>query len=229
MTNFWSNNSVEATNLSLTELSSDTPASVAPQIPPEMLLSEKRNLLREKQDIEMEIARLVARQSAIEMQITKIRDQIEAKVKPDPVTAELQQLIEMHASQLAVIETQRTGRHPAIESVDIKEKLTRAKIELAQRHEQISKAAGGDQLTKYNNELADMTIEFAEKTAALQVLSKQLGQTEQQFMSATVLDPQVSRIRMATRAFEIAARRVDELNTRSATLRPPVVSMLGGK
>ena len=74
-----------------------------------------------------------------------------------------------------------------------------------------------------------MTIEFAEKTAALQVLSKQLGQTEQQFMSATVLDPQVSRIRMATRAFEIAARRVDELNTRSATLRPPVVSMLGGK
>ena len=74
-----------------------------------------------------------------------------------------------------------------------------------------------------------MTIEFAEKTAALRVLSEQLGQTEQQFTAATVVDPRVSRIRQATQAFEIADQRVDELNTRSATLRPPVVSMLGGK
>ena len=109
------------------------------------------------------------------------------------------------------------------------EKLTRAKIELAQRHEQLSKSAGGDQLAKYTNELADMTIEFAEKTAALQVLGKQLGQTQQQFMTATVVNPQASRIRQAIRAFEIADQRVDELNTRSANLRHPVVSMLGGK
>ncbi len=74
----------------------------------------------------------------------------------------------------------------------------------------------------------DKTIEFAEKTAALKVLSEQLGQTEQQLMAATVLDPQVSRIRQAIRAFEIADQRIDELSARSANLRPPVVSMLGG-
>ena len=178
----------------------------------------------------MEIARLLARQSAIEMRIAATERQIAAKLKTDPVSAELQQLVEMHASQLALMERQfQAGKLPVVELADIKEKLTRAKIELAQRHEQLSKSAGGDQLTKYNNELADKTIEFAEKTAALRVLSEQLGQAEQQFMAATVVNPRVSRIRQATRAFEIADQCVDELNTRSATLRPPVVSMLGGK
>ena len=121
MTNFWSNNSVEATNLSLTGLSSDIPASTAPQIPPEMLLSEKRNLFREKQNIEMEIARLLARQSAIERQIAEMGKQIDMKLATDPVTAELQQLVEMHASQLALMERQyQAGRAQGHELADIK-------------------------------------------------------------------------------------------------------------
>ena len=214
----------------LQSMTTDIPASTAPQIPPEMLLSENRNLFREKQNIEMEIARLLARQSAIETQITVIEKQIDIKLHSDPVTGELQQLVEMHVSQLALMERQfQAGTLGSVELAAIREKLTRAKIELAQRHEQLSKSAGGDQLTKYNNELADMTIQFAEKTAALKVLSKQLGQTDQQLMAATVVDPQASRMRQATRTFEIADQRVDELNTRTINLRPPVVSMLGGK
>ncbi|MEA3226181.1 MAG: hypothetical protein U9Q07_09535, partial [Planctomycetota bacterium] len=215
----------------LQSMTTDIPTSTPSQIPTEMLLGEKRNLFREKQNIEMETARLLARQSAIERQIAVIEKQIAAKLKTDSVTAELQQLVEMHASQLAAMETRLSPTHPAraTEFVDIKEKLTRAKIELAQRHEQLSKSAGGDQLTRYNNELADMTIEFAEKTAALQVLSQQLGQSEQQLAAATMLDPQVSRIRVATRAFEIADQRVNELNTRAVNLQPPMVSILGAE
>jgi len=214
----------------LQSMTTNIPASTTPQIPPEMLLSEKRNLFREKQNIQMEIARLLARQSAIERQIIATEMQIAEKLKSDPVTAELQQLIELHTSQLALMEREfQAGTLPVTGLADIKEKITRAKIELAQRHEQLSRSAGGDQLVKYNNELADKTIEFAEKTAALQILSEQLGQAEQQFIFATILDPQVSRIRLATRAFEIADQRLDELNARSANLRPPVVSMLGGK
>ena len=53
----------------LQSMTTDIPASTAPQIHPDMLLSEKRNLFGEKQNIEMEIARLLARQSAIERQI----------------------------------------------------------------------------------------------------------------------------------------------------------------
>jgi hypothetical protein len=214
----------------LQSMTTDIPASTPSQIPTEMLLGEKRNLFREIQGVEMEIARLLARQSAIERQIAATEEQIAAKLKSDPVTGELQQLVEMHAAQLALMERQfQAGTLGSTELAAIREKLTRAKIELAQRHEQLSKSAGGDQLAKYNNELADKTIEFAEKTAALQVLSEQLGQTQQQLMTATVLDPQVSRIRQATRAFEIADQRVNELNTRTVNLQPPVVAILGGE
>jgi hypothetical protein len=214
----------------LRSMTADISASIPLDASPEMHLSEKRSLLREKQSIEMEMARLLARQSAIERQIAATEMQIAKKLESDPVTAELQQLVEMHTSQLALMERQfQAGTLGSAELAAIKEKLTRAKIELAQRHEQLSKSAGGDQLTKYNNELADKTIEFAEKTAALQVLSEQLGRTEQQYMTATVLDPQVSRIRQATRAFEIADQRVDKLNARIVNLQPPVVSILGAE
>ena len=84
-------------------------------------------------------------------------------------------------------------------------------------------------MEKYNNDLADITIELAEKAAALRVLNEQLGQTEHQLTAATMVDPQASRIRMATRAFEMADERVNELNTRIVNLTPPTVSVLGGK
>jgi len=71
----------------LQSMTTGIPASTAPQIAPEMLLSEKRNLFREKQGIEMEIARLLARQSAIGIQIAATEEQIAVKLKADPVTA----------------------------------------------------------------------------------------------------------------------------------------------
>ncbi len=216
----------------LKSMTMDIPASTPPQIPTEMLFSEKRSLLRERQNIEMETARLRARQSAIEMQIARITGQTlaEAKVQADPVIAELEQLVEMHAAQLTSMEKQyQAGRLGGDELADIKEKLTRARIDLAKRRQQSSLSAGGGQLTKYNNELADITIELVEKAAALRVISEQLGQTEQHLMVSTMLDPQISRIRMATKAFEIADQRVNALNTRIVNLQPPVVSILGAE
>jgi len=213
----------------LQSMMTDIPTSMPVQAPAEMIVDQKRDLLRDKQGIEMDLARLLARQSAIERQVAVIRDQIDAKVEPDPVTAELQQLVETHTRQLAVMERQYdAGRAQGNELADIKEKLTRAKIDLARRREQLSNAAGGNRLASYNTELADLTIRFAERTAELQVLDEQLGLTEQQFVAATMLDPHLLRIRSATRAFEIADQRVDELITRAANLQPPTVSILGG-
>ena len=195
-----------------------------------MLFSEKRDLLREKQIIEMETVRLQARQLGIESQIAKIKAQVEANVKPDPVIAELEQLVEMHAAQLAQLERQyEAGTVAGSGLAPMKEKLTRAKIDLAKRRQEMSLPAGGDQVGKYNVELADITIELAEKAAALRVLNEQLGQTEHQLTAATTIDPRASRIRMAERAFEMADERVNGLNTRIVNLAPPMVSVIGGR
>ncbi len=214
----------------LESMTKNIPASTPSQVPPEMFLSEKRDLLREKQGIEMEIARLEARQEAIEKQIVQIKDQVEAKIQPDPVIDELQKLIAMHTEQLALAEKlYETGRSAGKEISEIKEKLARARIDLAKRRQQLSLSAGGDRMQKYNAELADITIELAERTAALNILKEQLGRTENQLAAATMVDPKVSRIRTAARAFERADQRVDELNARLVNLRPPTLSIIGSE
>ncbi len=214
----------------LQSLTTDIPVSTPSQIPPQMLLSEKRNLLREKQIIEMETVRLQARQLGIESQIKRIKDEAEAKAKPDPVIAELEQLVEMHAAQLARLQKQfETGTVSLSGLAPMKEKLTRARIDLAKRRQETSLPAGGDQVGKYNVELADITIELAEKAAALQLLNEQLGQTEHQLIAATTIDPRASRIRTAARAFEMADERVNGLNARIVNLAPPMVSVIGGR
>jgi len=207
----------------LQSMTKDIPVSAPTDIPEEILISEKQELLRKKLSSEMDVARLRASQSAIEEQIAAVKNQVESAVKNDSIASELQKLVEMHAAQLSQAEKQ----HQEAAIAEMKENLARARIELARHREQLSKSAGGDQLVKLNNLLADTTIEFAQKTAELQILSDQLGQAQQQLTAATMLDPQVSRLRWATRAFEIADQRVIDLNTHSINLQPPVVSVIG--
>jgi len=208
----------------------DIPAGTPLDIPVEMLLGEKNYLFREKQNLEMELARLRGRIPAIEEQIVRIKQEIDQKVQGDQVSEELRKIL---AGQVKYFERVKRlvddGSVSNSELDDAEEKLTRAKIELARRREQIGVSAGTDQLAKFSNELAMQAIDMAEKKAMLEIVSNQLNQTEQQLTFADVTDPQVSRIRMATQALETAERRVNELNTRLVNLQLPTVSVLGGE
>jgi hypothetical protein len=206
----------------------DIPVDVPIDIPLEPLLDEKQDLFREKRELEMDIARLEARHTATEEQIAKISDQTAAKIKDDPVTVELQRLLEMQTQQLA--DTTRladAGRMPHADLAGAEERLARTRIELAKRREESSKSAGGDQLARFNNELADVMIDLAEKRAVLGVINKQLRQTEGQLTMATAFDPQISQIRIAKQTLENASRRVNDLETFLAGLREPTVTVLG--
>jgi len=206
----------------------DVPVDIPMDISLEPLLDEKHNLLREKRGLEMEVARLEARHTAIEEQIARISDQMAAKVKDEPVTVELQRLLETQAQQLANIRKLiDAGRAPAADLANAEERLTRTRIELAQRREEISQSAGGDQLARFNRELADIMIDLAERRAEFGVIDKQLKQTEGQLTMATTFDPQISQIRIAKQTLEIASRRVSELETLLAGLREPTVTVLG--
>ena len=109
------------------------------------------------------------------------------------------------------------------------QKLARAKIELAKRREEIGKSAGGDELTKFNSLLTAIMIDLAEKKSHLRVVSEQLERTEEQLSTVAAFDPQVSRIRAAREAFEIAENRFNELKVQVANLQPPTINILGGK
>ena len=208
----------------------DIPAGTPSDIPVEMLLSQKNDLLREKQNLEMELARLQGRMPAIDEQIMRIKREIDQKIEDDQVSGELRKILALQVKYLEEIKKLTdVGRASNNEVADAEEKLARARIELARRREQIGVSAGTDQLAKFSNELAMQAIDMAEKKAMLEIVSNQLNRTEQQLTAVDISDPQISRIRMATQALDIAERRINVLNARLVNLQIPTVSVLGGE
>jgi hypothetical protein len=178
----------------------------------------------------MEIARLQGRRPAIDEQIMRIKKEIDQKIQDDQVSEELRKILALQVQYLEEIKKLTdVGRASNNEVADAEEKLARARIELARRREQIGASAGTDQLAKFSNELAMQAIDMAEKKAMLEIVSNQLDRTEQQLTAGDISDPQISRIRMAMQALEVAERRVNELNARLVNLQLPTVSVLGGE
>jgi hypothetical protein len=213
----------------LESIKMDIPAGTPSEVPEEILLSEKNNLLREKQDLEMEVARLQGRMPAIEVQISRIKNEVDEKVQGDQVSEELRKILAVQVKHLEDVKKLVDSGYVQTGLADAEEKLARAKIELAMRREQIGASAGTDQLAKFSNELATLAIDMAEKKAMLEIVSNQLNRTEQQLTTSTILDPQVSQIHQAVRALEIADRRINELNTLALNVQPPTVSVLGAE
>ena len=214
----------------LQSITIDIPAGIPSDVPVEMLLSEKSDLLREKQNLEMELARVQGRMPAIEEQIKRIKMEIEEKVQVDQVSEELRNILALQVRYLeGAQKLVDSGTMSTSGLADAEEKLARARIELAKRSEQIGASAGTDQLTKFSNELAMLAIDIAENKAMLKIVSDQLNRTEQQLTAGDMSDPQISRIRMTAQALEIAERRINELNARLVNLQLPRVSVLGGE
>jgi len=206
----------------------DIPSGSPSDIPREMLLGEKENLLAEKQNLEMELARAQGRIPAIDVQIIRIKKEIEEKVQNDQISRELRKILDLQIRHLeSVKRLAESGRAQPGQVADAEEKVARANIELAKRRDQIGASAGSELLIQFTNELATMAIDMAEKKAMLEVVKKQLDQMQQQLTVGDMRDPQVSRIRMAAQALEIAERHVNKLNTRLVNLQRPMVSVLG--
>ncbi len=212
----------------LKTVESNAPLAIPLDIPPETFLYEKQELLRERRMLEMDVARFNARRTAIEQAVAKISVDVAQKLDADSVTTELEKILEINANLLAATKTRyESGTISGAEIQQVEEKLARARIELAKRREELSNAAGGYELAKFNSELTSLAIDLAEKTAELQVINTQLGQTESQLAMATTLHPQLSELRYAKEEFDAAQQRVSHLKTRMANLGPPTVTVIG--
>jgi len=192
------------------------------------LASRRAELTRGIRALELDLAGADARRSAIQEQIARTEHEAARKLKADTVTRELEKLIQMHIDSLGTVRKYvDAGRGSPAELAQANENLTKAKIELARRREELSKSAGGARLEGYNDELSRMAIDMAEKKAQFEILRRQLDEVQRQWARASQFDPATARIRMATEALHIAERRVTELKSRLANLQPPTVAMIG--
>ena len=177
----------------------------------------------------MEVARLQARRGAIEQAIARTSTEVADKLSADSVTTELERIIATNEKQLAATQARyKAGTAPLAEIDQMKEKLARARIELAKRREELAKSVGGNQLAALNAELSSISIDLTESAAELQVLNTHLTQTESQLATANIFDPRTADIRPAKEAFEISRKRVAHLQGLLANLTLPNVTVIGG-
>lgn len=200
---------------------------VETDIPLEVTIENKQNLLRQKQEVDMEIARLKARSTAIEQQVVRISIHISEKIQGDVTISQLESLIEK-------LEQRRERKaEVTIETSDelfaTTEKIVSIRLQLAEHTRFLTKAAGGDLLTRFNDELAMLMVNLAEQEARLHIINKYLEQAKSRLSAAGRFEPEAIRARQAKEALDNALKQENDLRSRLANLQPPVVSVLGAR
>ncbi len=204
------------------------PAEPIPEAEIRDLAVGQRELAHRLQQLEMDLATAEARREAIKKQIAQVRTEAATRLADDPVTREMQNLIEMSEKHLETLTKQvEAGRLTPDELARAKESLTRAKIELARRREELGRSAGGGQFAELNSELSRTAIDVAAKQAEAEVIRLQLMHMADRLARASIFDPKAARIRIIKEALDVAETRVAKLQARLAGLQPPTVTMIG--
>ncbi|MDI6449882.1 hypothetical protein [Anaerobaca lacustris] len=191
------------------------------------LAAHRRDLSNQIRNLEMQMAGMDARRQAIEEQIARTSHEADRKLAQDTVTKELQILVEMIETRLSQLRKQvDAGQLPQSELAPAMENLTRARIELAKRQEELRRDAGGGRLDSLNSELSQMAIQTAEQRARLEVFRTQLDETQRRLARASAFDPQVARLRTAQQALNIAERQITELTNQRVQLQRPSVTVM---
>jgi hypothetical protein len=192
------------------------------------LAARKNELGRTVQSLELELAGMEARRKAIQEQIARAEAEANQRLGEDTVTRELEKLVQINTQTLATLRNQvEAGRSSPVELARAEESLTRARIELAKRREELGKQLGAGRIEQFNNELSRIAIDRAEKQVQLEILRKQADDVQRQLARASAFDPEAARIRVARETLDLIDRRILELETRLATLQPPSVVVIG--
>mgnify|MGYP001166090071 CR=1 FL=1 len=192
------------------------------------LAIQRSDRARAIQDLELDLAGMEARQKAIQERIAVAEEQASKQLADDIVTVELRRLVDLTMQNLDSIQKSvNAGRAPMTDLNQAMESMTRAKIDLARRREEVMKSVGGGQLEQYTAELSAIAIDRAEKQAQLDILHKQLDDAQRQLTQASIFDPEAARARTTQEALNIVNRRVGELETRLAALQRPTVLVVG--
>ncbi len=193
------------------------------------VLGDISGLRRELPSIAMKQASQSVTIEAITRKIAEAEAKATEKLKSDPVTNELQRLLELQALRLEnVKKLVETGRTSQAELADAEEKLARARIELAKRREELTKSTGGDLIASLNKQLSDLSIEKAQYEARLSNIEAQLHEARELLTKADEYELLSMKADIARQNLQEALRWRDRMTREERLLQlAPTVTVLG--
>ncbi|MBN1125422.1 MAG: hypothetical protein JXA82_10475 [Sedimentisphaerales bacterium] len=194
----------------------------------EVLLNKRQDVQDKLERLELELARYEARRQAIMEQIAKARAEIDDKMKQDEVLHELEDILKIAATRLNAVEKLHQSGNTSAQSVDdAREKLVRARIELAQRRESIGDDAGGAIIYKYTQQLSEQEIRAVEIKAEFEAIEKQKRDLDIQIELAYKQQTRLPQIQQAQRKLAFAQQQRDTLLNALNNLTALEVSIIG--
>lgn len=164
--------------------------------------------------------------------VRQVKTKLNAQLENDPVTSELEDIIQTRTKELEMMMGTFTGEDGPVELppvLQLKEKLARAKIELAKHREELSKSAGADKVKQLIEEVDGYSRRIAEYEPYLQDHRKQLAYTQILLEEADEFEILSIKAERAKEHFKEAIKLRDELKRKIRMIQPSVVSVLGAE
>jgi hypothetical protein len=162
--------------------------------------------------------------------IADIQARIKKQLENDSITIELQSIVEMSGKLVIEAEKQvKAGTISSLQLDEIKEKLARARIEIARRREQLSNSVGGNIIESLNKELADRSIQATQDEASIRSLERQLVEAESLLAKADDYELLSLKADIAKQNLQESILWRDRTSRQIRFLQSPMVSILGGE
>jgi hypothetical protein len=193
------------------------------------ILGEISSLRNEIQQIEMRQTSDQITVDTTAKRIAEIQARIQVEMEKDTITDELKRLLALQDENVRNVEKlSASGRASTTDLADAQEKLTRARIELAQRQEQLNKSKGGNQIESLNNTLTNLSMGIAQSRAQVDGYAQQLAQAEALLAKADDYELLSLKADIAKQNLQEVILWRDRLSRQIRMLQPPAVSVIGG-
>ncbi len=166
-------------------------------------------------------------------QIALARNKIVIELQNDEVLKELEKIVGFQKNRLDMVkkfvENDRAGASAdAIEIAEAEEKLAKAKIDIAQRKEQIRISAGGEKIANINQRIVDISMKKSMDKIRSRTIHQELSEAEDILNRADDYEIVSLKIDIAKDALKDALWLQSELKS-NIPLTPPTITIVGSE
>jgi hypothetical protein len=142
----------------------------------ERMRDEIAQLEDKNQELELELEARAARMAALSKSISKVTAEMEQNVKNDPVSAELQKVVDAREKQVERVKVLvEAGKSEESELNDALSELAEARARVLERRTEAAERAGGASVQEWNRELQALSVDTAELQVRLGNLQERLA------------------------------------------------------